>query len=113
MYIPYFWRPKNEDEFIEVPETETNCLGIEPTAKACPEGFRDYYNFLISHVLSEYHSPEEYDEIMYSKEKLGDMEVEWFRKSKAYQELSSEKIEEIEQYMKDNPFECVKGLSIW
>lgn len=112
MYIPYFCRYNSEDEFIKTEKTEFNCLGFEPTAKAEPEGFRDYYNFLISHALDNDLIPGDYMDIMYSKKKLAALEIKYFRESNAYKDMSPKRRKEVEDYINNDPMEEISDLDL-
>lgn len=87
---------EHEDEFDVVPETEDNCIGLEPKVNTTAEGIRDYYLFLII-------CADQKGEIQYNPKKLANEIIERFKLSKCFEEKSEEDRKAIIDYIKKNP----------
>lgn len=96
MKIYYWMDEEHENEFDVVPETEDNCIGLEPKANTTAEGIRDYYLFLIL-------CADQKGEIQYNPKKLSNEIIERFKSSKCFVEKTEADRQAIIEFIKKNP----------
>ena len=121
MYICYFARTENKDEFKAVKENENNPFRILPKPNCKPEGIRDYLRFTLEasfnqkklyYALGISNEPPNYEilDILYDKEKLTDELIKMYKKLDCYQKQTEEQRKETIEYIKKDPFVKQNGV---
>lgn len=113
MYL-WYWI-NNREQYEQVQRSEYNPIGLIPTKNTDPEGVRDYYRFILeavhSNLVYEKKIKPDY-ELFYNKQRLAEAEIEAFKKSKAYQDMSDDQRQACIDFMRKDPFEDKEGLQI-
>ncbi len=113
MYNWYMMR--HPEQYEEVEQSDENPWGALPTKDTEPEGIRDYYRFTIeavhTYLVHENKIKPDY-ELFYDKKRLAKAEIDAFKKSKAYEEMSEEKRQACIDYIEKDPFEDKEGIQI-
>lgn len=94
MEIFDFMLEEHANEIKKVPETNENCLGLEPLPNASKGVIQSIYRFNIG---------VEDRTIVCNPKELSKRMIEKFKASECFQSKSIEEREEIIQYLKDNP----------
>lgn len=113
MYL-WYWR-RHPEQYEKAERNEKHPTGFLPTKNTDPEGIRDYYRFNLEAVhsllVSEKKITPDY-ELFFDKERLAEAEIDAFKKSKAYEEMSEEKRQACIDYIEKDPFEDKEGIQI-
>lgn len=91
----FYWM-EHPEEYIEVPESEENILGLELKETSSCKAIQSLLHFL---VIRE----DETNLIQYNAKELSLKMIEKFKETKCYQSKDEKEREEIVKYLNDNP----------